>query len=111
MTMDSKSLEKMEKIEKFLDSIVEDHEDKERLHFDELMVMDMHSYAAALAHWEGDGFNPRSFMSTDSALLLKYRDRLQEKFGMPIMTEEEGREYERMAGTPMYHKDVSNFKN
>lgn len=92
--MDKESLEKMEEVETFLDDLIEDYQECGQLHFDEDCVSVMYGYAAALINWEKDGNNPGSWFSTDNELFLKYREQLQEKFRLPIMTREDGEAHE-----------------
>lgn len=71
------------------------------------------AYGEALLDAETDGAQIR-YMSTDSPVLLEFRKELQEKFGLEILTYEEGiKRDNEMAdiGLPVYHTDVSNMPN
>lgn len=92
--MDKESMVKMEEVETFLDGLIEDYQERGQLHLDEDCVNVTYGYASAIVNWEKDGRNPGSWFSTDNELFLKYKEQLQEKFKLPIMTREEGERHE-----------------
>ena len=53
------------------------------------------SYADALISWRKDGKNINSWFSTDSSLLLKYARELEERFGLLVLSHEDGIKRER----------------
>lgn len=70
-------------------------------------------YADALLKWRADGKNPNSFFSTNSALLLQFKDQLEEKYGLPILTTEAGarREAELRLKMQVFRKNTTSFLN
>lgn len=53
------------------------------------------SYADALIAWHKDGKNTNSWFSTDSSYLLKYAHQLEKRFGLPVLSREDGMKRER----------------
>lgn len=88
--MKSKELYQLtSEIAMFLEDLAEDA-DLEDLDDESVKSLPEMSYADAILNWRQDQMNAYSFFSTDSKLLLKFKDQLTEKYGLPILSKEEG---------------------
>ena len=58
--------------------------------YDGYMPVDDFAYGSALAKWERNGKPKRAWFSTEDKHLLHYKEALTLRFGLPVVTREEG---------------------